>query len=564
MIRPFKFTVVVLTLFQISLLLLIVVSIASAQLNKATIQLAENTKIQIGKLWLGTDEYPYVSNYGFIGYMDFPGGSEDFYVTLFSLILSGNTPTQEGIVLDLGANTTSGSGVPTFQLWNNDVLHEEWNTHESNDANIFYEANASFNGRPWHLVLNTKIRYNGIDDYDDFVIIQYKFTNTGNYDITDFWLASSMPAECGEKTVENRNLDDIVVFDTQTGLVYMHDDDGDGGMSPYWIGQALLKALPAGSDSDAEETIAQIWTSLHYFRWDNIPNSKATLHTRVREQVTGDVQTDPGVWDTFSGVGPYTIKAGGDLEFTLCYVYGTGEEIFQNLANAKALLVNNFVIAEEKIPPPLPSLSTSINGPEITINWSGDAAETQSDFAGYRLYKSDLSFIGPWRQIFEDTAPLVRYYVDRAQVGYNNYYAISAYDQSGNESSLWSAKCKIRKGLEAATFPEASMDKILVVPNPYIGSATWELRDYENKIVFSHLPAKCTIYIYSLSVDLVDIVYHNVAGDVTPDPNPTGDESWDLVTQNEQAVASGLYIFVVASESGEKKIGKFSVIKGEK
>jgi hypothetical protein len=102
------------------------------------------------------------------------------------------------------------------------------------------------------------------------------------------------------------------------------------------------------------------------------------------------------------------------------------------------------------------------------------------------------------------------------------------------------------------------------VPNPYIGNATWELQDYENKILFSHLPEKCTIYIYSLSGDLIDIVYHNVEGDQTPERNPSGDEGWDLLTKNNQSISSGLYIFRVVTESGQTKIGKFAVIKGEK
>jgi len=540
------------------------ISLSLAQYAKPALPLAEDSKIQIGKLWIGTDAYPYVTNYGFLGYMDYPGGSEDYYVTLFSLILSGNAATQDSIILDLGANTASGSGAPTFYLWQHDTLHENWDTVESKGSYVFWEATASFGGNPWDVNLNTKIRAWGIEDYDDFVMVQYKFTNTGTSDITDFWLASSMPAECGEKTVENRNLDDIVAFDTATGLTYMRDDDGDGGLSPYWVGQALLKAPPAGSSSDAIETERQIWTSLHYFRWDNIPNSRLTLYNRIRERVYGNVQTSPGVWDLFSGVGPYTLKAGGDIEFTICYVYGKGGEIFGNLTNAKSLLANDFIVPEERIPPFPPSLSGVVRGSEITVTWMGDEAEKEGDFAGYRLYKSDLSFVGPWRLIFEDPKPCVREYVDRAQVGYKNFYGITAYDTLGNESSLWAACSKTLKGLEASTYPEKELGKIVVVPNPYIGNATWELQDYENKILFSHLPAKCKIYIYTLSGDLIDIVYHNVEGDPTPDVNPTGDESWDLVTQNNQSMASGLYLFRVVSESGDTKMGKFAVIKGEK
>ena len=536
-----------------------------AQLNKIPVPLAYEGKIQIGKLWTGNDDFPYTTNFGYIGYMDYPGGSEDYYVSLFSLILSGNTATQQNIVVDLGANTSSGSGVNTFGLQRVDPLQEDWDLHDSDDSHIFWEANASFNGNPWNLRLNTKLRAWGLEDYDDFVIIQYTFTNTGTTDITDFWLASSMPAECGEKTVENRNLDDIVVFDSQTGLAYMHDDDSDNGLSPYWLGQVLIKAVTAGGTSDDVETSEQIWNTLHYYRWDNIPNSREALYTRIRESVSGDVETAAGVWDVFSGVGPYTIKAGGDLEFTICYIYGIGEEISSNLTNARSLLENDFSIPAEVIPPPTPILDEpEVNGPVIEITWSGEQSELQPDFAGYQLYKSDLSPNGPWRLLFQDPVPPVRAYQDRAQVGYKNYYAISAYDTDGNESSIWSTKSKTSRGIEAATFPESSLDKILVIPNPYIGNATWEVNDYENKILFSRLPEKCTIYIYSLSADLVDIVYHNVDGDLTPDANATGDESWDLMSQNDQAVVSGLYVFVVVTESGEKATGRFAIIKGEK
>lgn len=544
--------------------LILITTPAMSQLNHPSSPTADNGKIQIGKLWCGTDGFPYVTNYGFIGYMDYPGGSEDYYVNLFSLILSGNTSTQSEIVTDLGANTTSGSGVQTFQLWNRDVLQENWNMHDSDENAVFMEATASFGGNPWNLQLNTKIRMWALADYDDFVIVQYTFMNTGSDDITDFFVASSMPAECGEKTVENRNLDDVVGYDSQDGLVYMHDDDYDGGLSPYWVGQALMKAPPAGGSSDDAEVTNQFWATLHYFSWDNIPNSKQALYSRIREPLSGDFDTPPGVYDLFSGVGPFTLKVGGDIELTICYVYGKEEGILQNLSSAKSLLNDDFQVPGDKIPPPPPSLSTSVDGVNITISWSGDKSENEPDFAGYRLYKSDLSPVGPWRLLDEDPSPPHRSYVDRAQVGYKNFYAVTAFDQLGNESSIWSIYSKTFEGVEAANPPESSLDRILVVPNPYIGNATWELNDFENKILFTRLPERCTIYVYSLSGDLVDILYHNVNGDLSPDTNPTGDESWDLMTKNDQEVVSGLYIYFVISESGERKTGKFAIIKGEK
>jgi hypothetical protein len=53
-------------------------------------------------------------------------------------------------------------------------------------------------------------------------------------------------------------------------------------------------------------------------------------------------------------------------------------------------------------------------------------------------------------------------------------------------------------------------------------------------------------------------------GDPTPDEINSGDESWNLISENNQSIASGLYIYVVETPTGENKIGKFAVIKGEK
>jgi hypothetical protein len=42
--------------------------------------------------------------------------------------------------------------------------------------------------------------------------------------------------------------------------------------------------------------------------------------------------------------------------------------------------------------------------------------------------------------------------------------------------------------------------------------------------------------------------------------NAGGDEWWDLLSENRQLVASGIYIFHVQSEVGEQ-VGKFVVVR---
>ena len=112
----------------------------------------------------------------------------------------------------------------------------------------------------------------------------------------------------------------------------------------------------------------------------------------------------------------------------------------------------------------------------------------------------------------------------------------------------------------------AALDHILVAPNPYRGSADWERLDYEGRISFFNLPKRCTIYIYTVTGELVDVVYHNLPGDDTPDPegSETGGERWDMITSNGQSIASGIYIYRVESPDYGEKIGKFAVIKGER
>lgn len=98
---------------------------------------------------------------------------------------------------------------------------------------------------------------------------------------------------------------------------------------------------------------------------------------------------------------------------------------------------------------------------------------------------------------------------------------------------------------------------IRVVPNPYIVSAYWESDPNRLKIQFTNLPKKCTIRIFNIAGELINTVEH-----WSPDGDPgTGTEDWNLWTVNRQEIAAGLYVYVVETPEGQKKIGKFAVIR---
>jgi hypothetical protein len=104
------------------------------------------------------------------------------------------------------------------------------------------------------------------------------------------------------------------------------------------------------------------------------------------------------------------------------------------------------------------------------------------------------------------------------------------------------------------------LDDIKVVPNPYIMGASWEPRRVfgagrgTRKIDFIHLPAKCTIRIFTISGSLVKTIEHN--NEVLD-----GSQSWNLVSDDGMDIAYGVYIYHVDAPNIGKKIGKFAVVK---
>ena len=98
-----------------------------------------------------------------------------------------------------------------------------------------------------------------------------------------------------------------------------------------------------------------------------------------------------------------------------------------------------------------------------------------------------------------------------------------------------------------------------VVPNPYVGSASFEPDRFavsgrgERRIEFRGLPSRCTIRIYNVNGELVQTLEHDGSTD--------GYVSWDLRTKDNIDVAPGLYIFHVEGGQAGKRIGKFAIIK---
>jgi hypothetical protein len=110
------------------------------------------------------------------------------------------------------------------------------------------------------------------------------------------------------------------------------------------------------------------------------------------------------------------------------------------------------------------------------------------------------------------------------------------------------------------TAAKNQLDKISVVPNPYVAAAKWERRSLyqsgrgDRKIDFINLPPECTVKIFTVSGTLVKTIEKVFSA-------MNGSVSWDLISDDGMEIAYGLYIYHVKAPNVGEHIGKFAVIK---
>jgi len=107
---------------------------------------------------------------------------------------------------------------------------------------------------------------------------------------------------------------------------------------------------------------------------------------------------------------------------------------------------------------------------------------------------------------------------------------------------------------------KSELDRIKVVPNPYIATAIWEPRNNftngrgDRSLHFIHLPKDCTIRIYNVKGELVDTINHHSSV-------IDGTAKWDMLDSDRLDISYGIYIYHVQAPGIGEKVGKFAVIK---
>lgn len=272
-------------------------------------------------------------------------------------------------------------------------------------------------------------------------------------------------------------------------------------------------------------------------------------------------------------------------------------------------------------PPQFPKVKVIPESQKATIYWdrraefSIDPITGERDFEGYRLYRTMAGFdlttaqdlnvslvkmaefdslandIGlntgfsfvrlnsPVKFSGDTTEYWYKFEIPNLLNGWTYVFSVTAFDKGDrtfNLESLESGKLVNAVKVIPGTLPTSDQDvEIGVYPNPYYANAYWDGNSERlRKIYFYNLPESCEITIYTLAGDVVKRLYHDRTSNgsdlrwfetFSKDGKQImsgGEHAWDLITDHDQAIATGLYLFSVKDNStGKIKTGKFLIVK---
>ncbi|MCK4420197.1 hypothetical protein KAW18_12070 [candidate division WOR-3 bacterium] len=433
----------------------------------------------------------------------------------------------------------------------------------------------------------------GYSTIEDIIFVEYYMKNTSGDTIRDFYIGFHCNLQTGDldnvtgSIWEKRSQisqDDRSWYNSEKRVAVCSDaPGGEDGTIDSLIGWTIIHA-PDIDNKDFTFKAAKEWDyGVEEERPDEYAYKIMTLNEIDPIQETknkiGDVQ-----WAL--AFGPYTFKPGSTIVVACAMVGGENEnDLYENVDAAHYCYLDRELRFS---PPPTSPEVTAIPGNHrITLEWDDSPESCEDtlrwddivrDFEGYRIYKS-RSEDGPYTLIadfdkvdwYGYNVGLEHTYTDSGLLnGFNYYYAVTSYDLPDTVEGTGPKESSIVFSLIEAIpgSPSGSGKKVSVVPNPYRGDVDytedgWEVPTYaptagwterDRKIQFINLPADCTIRIYTLTGDLVRTIKHK-------DPL-RGWENWNLISEVNQAISSGIYVFSVQDHgTGKTQLGKFVVIK---
>lgn len=254
------------------------------------------------------------------------------------------------------------------------------------------------------------------------------------------------------------------------------------------------------------------------------------------------------------------------------WVMTARDSLFQLVERATAAFESGYNVPSPPRPPS--SFSVTSGTDQITISWT----PTDTPAGGWELYRAQNRYQGfpapgdeELYQLIAQLPPEATSYSDQdARANIDYFYFLQAVggpnevDPLGINGTPGGAPLKSSR-YYAQTYdpasllipPGESLSDVRIVPNPYNLGASQNLRwpgeSGRNRIAFWDLPGEATISIYTEIGQLVKTIEHT---------GGSGVENWDLTTDSNQRIVSGIYIAVIRDDaSGEQVIKKFVVIR---
>jgi hypothetical protein len=243
---------------------------------------------------------------------------------------------------------------------------------------------------------------------------------------------------------------------------------------------------------------------------------------------------------------------------------------------AKWNFENNYQIPQAPPPPEYFHVSGSGDLGAIVIRWKNTEAENMSNFQGYSIMRrltnqdtiaySEIYSSGPDDKAFEheflDTTALpgVPYYYyiqSKALIDENDLTA----DPTTRGKMMYSSRLWVPNILfiYPPRLSSEDMSRIRIVPNPYNINDPLVKSKYADTdrrgLNFFNLPDIVTIKIYTENGDLIKTIEHDKALD------RDGSNQWNMITDNQQVISSGVYIAVFQKPDGETSFQKFIVVR---
>ncbi|MFP4546531.1 MAG: hypothetical protein ACLFQM_00255 [Fidelibacterota bacterium] len=439
--------------------------------------------------------------------------------------------------------------------------------------------------------------------YENIIFVDYFIINEHDSSWKDVYFGVYSDPHSGDFSKGVTISDDLSYWDEAGKFMVQGDNVGTGGddfPNNELIGWNVLGISKPG------ESVTVSGLNNRFWSWEHGPKDPHTNGDYYREMSKNEIDrtyTDEttGSMRGLFAKGPYPELASGDtIRITIALAGGAGiDELRANMKNAKSLYSAGFQVPKSPNPPKF-KLEPVDKGVRIDWKWYDDYEGHKpeesidnsrndgitKDFDGFRIYRSEKSEYGPWELIAQydsingsgyDSG--LRYSIvdEGLKNGLRYYYSVTSFDMRDDSSGigpLESPRNYLVKSTMPGPTPESSDEaEVFVVPNPYradvdySSNPQWEfptqdLRDdwYEidRRIAFMNLPAHCKIHIFTINgikVNTLDhnreLKGHNIAG-------------WNLLNNNNHAVGSGVYYFVVEgteSDKGFKQVGKFVIVK---